>query len=96
VKHGGTFESLTAERKAEYYQNKTAYHTRRSGANPSVGSALNYCKEAGLMVTGYNEKNMLILCIDGLNIAGNHLMPVTQSGNTIPADVTPSTKAVTP
>lgn len=75
---------------------KTKPRTTPAEAGQILASALNYCKEAGLMVTGYNEKNMLILCIDGLNIAGNHLLPVTQSGNTIPAEVTSPTKAVTP
>lgn len=74
---------------------KTKPRTTPAEAGQILASALNYCKEAGLMVTGYNEKNLLILCIDGLNISGTRLIPVTQRGDTIPADVTLLHKAVT-
>lgn len=74
---------------------KTKLPTTPAEAGQILASALNYCKEAGLIVTGYNEKNMLMLCIEGLNIIEAQLIPVTQSSVTMPADVTPSPKAVT-
>ncbi len=39
-------------------------------------SALDYCKKAGLAVTGYNEGNALRLSIDGLHYAAGEILPV--------------------
>ena len=59
-------------------------------------SALNYCMKAGLAVQGCNEQNSLILSIEGLTYDRVNKTIVTLTGNTTPAQVTPSTKAVTP
>jgi hypothetical protein len=54
-------------------------------------SALNYCLEAGLIVSGYNEGPTLILSIDGVQYADGRIT-VTSS---IPAKVDGVTAGVT-
>ena len=38
-------------------------------------SALDYCKKAGLRVTGYNDDGGLVLRIEGLQDTGNGIIP---------------------
>ncbi len=47
-------------------------------------SALSYCKEAGLVVAGYNEGGTLILEIDGLQYADEKIQvtPISVTGVT--------------
>ena len=52
-------------------------------------SALNYCKKAGLPVTGYNEGNALRLSIEGIHYDFDGHTMVTLDGHTMPAQVTP-------
>ena len=47
-----------------------------------LASALNYCLEAGLIVSGYNEGRMLILSIDGVQYVDGKIV------------VTPTTKPI--
>jgi hypothetical protein len=55
-------------------------------------SALTYCQRAGLSVTGYNEGTALRLSISGVNYDGGQIKPC----DTMPAEVTPTEKQVTP
>lgn len=53
-------------------------------------SALDYCKKAGLRVTGYNDNGGLVLRIEGLEYAELRITPV------VTPIVTPSVPVVTP
>ena len=49
-------------------------------------SALSYCQQSGLSVTGYNETNGLVLCIKGVTHTGKAIVvtpevPVQQSND---------------
>lgn len=46
---------------------KTLQNVTPNEAAQILLSALNYCRKAGLLVTGYNEANALRLSIDGIH-----------------------------
>lgn len=48
---------------------KIKQRTTPEEAAELLTSALSYCLEAGLIVSGYNEGQTLVLCIDGLQYA---------------------------
>ncbi|HMR99822.1 MAG TPA: hypothetical protein PKE62_11250 [Anaerolineales bacterium] len=52
-------------------------------------TALNYCRKAGLSVTGYNEANALRLSIDGIHYDFDGHTMITLDGHTTPEQVTP-------
>jgi hypothetical protein len=68
---------------------KTKPPTTREEAAELLTSALSYCLEAGLIVSGYNEGQTLILCIDGLQYADEKIQ-VTPPQPSVTAGVTVS------
>jgi hypothetical protein len=51
----------------------TKQRTTREEAAALLTSALSYCLEAGLIVSGYNEGLTLVLSIDGLQYANDKI-----------------------
>ena len=68
---------------------RTLQNVTPSEAAAILLSALNYCKKAGLLVTGYNEGNALRLSIEGIHYDFDGHTMVTLDGHTMPAQVTP-------
>ena len=58
---------------------KTKPPTTREEAAELLTSALSYCLEAGLIVSGYNEGATLALYIDGLEYSNDKIQPVVES-----------------
>lgn len=67
---------------------KTKQRTTPAEAAELLTSALSYCLDAGLIVSGYNEGQTLILSIDGLEYADEKIK-VTPLPNSVTSDVTP-------
>lgn len=55
-------------------------------------SALNYCKKAGLPVTGYNEGTALRFSIEGIHYDFERHTMITLDGHTNEGQVTPSNR----
>lgn len=75
---------------------RTLQNVTPSEAAQILLSALNYCKKAGLSVTGYNEGTALRLSIDGIHYDFDGHTMITLDGYTMPAEVTPNERQVTP
>ena len=71
---------------------KTKPPTTREEAAELLTSALSYCLEAGLIVSGYNEGPNLALYIRGLQYVGEKIQ-VTPAENSDTIGVTPSVTA---
>lgn len=69
---------------------KTEEPTTPAEAGELLLSALDYCKKAGLKVTGYNDDGALVLRVDGLEYSGLRILPA------VTPIVTPSVPVVTP
>ena len=75
---------------------KTLQNVTPNEAAQILLSALNYCRKAGLSVTGYNEANALRLSIDGIHYDFEGHAMVTLRGDTTSHHVTPTGEQVTP
>lgn len=73
---------------------KTKQRTTPEEAAELLTSALNYCLEAGLIVSGYNEGPALILSIDGVLYADEKIQ-VTPKVPSVTPSVTVETASVT-
>jgi hypothetical protein len=60
----------------------TKQRTTREEAAALLTSALSYCLEAGLIVSGYNEGPTLVLSIDGLQYADEKIQVTSGSVTT--------------
>jgi hypothetical protein len=56
---------------------KTKEPITKGEAAELLTSALKYCQEAGMIVSGYNEGATLALYIDGLEYSNDRIQPVT-------------------
>jgi hypothetical protein len=73
---GTAANSRPSPRRARRSIRKTNESITPAEASQILLSALTYCQQANLLVTGYNEGNALRLSIDGLNYDGGQILPV--------------------
>jgi hypothetical protein len=61
-------------------ENQSTKQTKKSAtpeqASEMLTSALYHCQQAGLLVTGLNQENILRISIRGLNYDGSKVIPV--------------------
>lgn len=78
--------SKTSPKKGKRSTKSTKQPITQGEALEMLASALNYCQQAGLSVTGYNETNGLVLFIEGVVHSGKEIVvtkpkPVQQSND---------------
>lgn len=69
--------SLPSPKSAKRSTKKTREPITKDEAAELLTSALKYCQESGLIVSGYNEGATLVLSIDGLEYSNDRIQPVT-------------------
>jgi hypothetical protein len=69
--------SLNSPKNEKRNTKKTKPPITPAEAAELLTSALKYCQEAGMIVSGYNEGATLALYIDGLEYSNDRIQPVT-------------------